>query len=77
MNGDKIVTKKEQFLNEFNGNYTEVTVEVTVPNCPKNELIINPKENFKGKKQYYDKAYNDNLELNAFNAIKIVGYKFK
>lgn len=73
----KKMTKKEEFLKEFSGDYQEVTVEVTVPNCPETELITNPKANFAGKKVYYEKAYNDNLELNTFNQIKIVGYAFK
>lgn len=69
--------KKEKFLSAFdNENYTEVTVEVTVPDCPETELIINSKANFAGKRKYYEKAYNDNLELNSFNDIKIIGYKF-
>lgn len=71
------MTKKEEFLKGFDEDYNTVTVEVTVPNCPETELIINPKANFDGKKQYYEKAYNDNLELNTFNQIKIVGYKFE
>lgn len=70
------MTKKEEFLNGFEGDFNEVVVEVTVPNCPETELIINPKANFTGKKAYYEKAYNDELELNTFNQIKIVNYKF-
>ena len=71
------MTKKEEFLKGFDEDFQEVTVEVTVPNCPETELIINPKANFAGKKTYYEKAYNDNLELNTFNQIKIVGFTFK
>lgn len=71
------MTRKEEFLKAFEGDYNELVVEVTVPNCPETELIINPKANFEGKKQYYSKAYNDDLELNTFNQIKIVNYTFK
>lgn len=72
------MTKKEMFLNEFdNEKYNKLTVEVTVPNCPDRELIINNKPNFDGKKEYYKKAYNDNLELNSFNEIKIINYTFE
>jgi len=71
------MNKKEKFLKGFDGDYKEVAVSVTVPNCPESETIINPKANFEGKKQYYDKAYNDDLELNTFNQIKITGYEFR
>ncbi|WP_206460420.1 hypothetical protein [Anaerovorax sp. IOR16] len=71
------MTKKEIFLQEFDKDHNDVVVEVTVPNCPRTELIINPKENFKGKKEYYDKAYNDDLELKSFDQIKIVSYRFR
>lgn len=71
------MTKKEKFLKGFEENHNEVVVEVTVPNCPETEIIINPKANFPGKKTYYEKAYNDNLELNTFNQIKIVNYTFR
>ena len=71
------MTKKEEFLKGFDGDFKLVSVEVTVPNCPTTELIVNPKANFVGKKAYYEKAYNDDLELNTFNQIKIVDYHFE
>jgi len=71
------MTKKEVFLKCFDGDYQDVLVEVTVPNCPETEMIVNPRANFPGKKAYYEKAYNDNLELNTFNQIKIVNYTFR
>lgn len=76
------MTKKEEFLAEFN-DYTDeetgvtVCVEVTVPNCTHNEFIINPIENFAVKKEYYSKAYNDDLELITCPSIKIVDYAFR
>ena len=39
---------------------------------PKPEVIVNSSENFEEKLKYYEKAYNDNLELNTFNKIRIV-----
>lgn len=71
------MTKKEEFLKGFDEDHKEVLVEVTVPNCPVPEMITNPKVNFQGKKEYYNKAYNDDLELKNFNEIKIVWYKFQ
>lgn len=71
------MNKKETFLKGFdNPNNTRLMVQVTVPDCPEPEMIINPKENFDGKKAYYEKAYNENLELNTFNKIKILDYQF-
>ena len=73
-----IITPKQAFLSGFdNKAYREVEVEVTVPDCPRTERIINTAENFAGKQAYYEKAYNDNLELKSFPAIKIVNYKFR
>lgn len=75
---DAPISLKQAFLSGFdNKAYREVEVEVTVPDCPRTERIINRYENFKGKKAYYDKAYNDNLELKSFPTIKIINYKFK
>lgn len=71
------MTRKEEFLQGFNTDFNELCVEVTVPNCPENEFIINHKANFQGKKEYYSKAYNDNLELISFPEIKIVDYTFR
>lgn len=35
------------------------------------ELIINPRANMVKKKEYYNSAYNDDMELNFNNNIKI------
>lgn len=42
-------------------NFMVVKIE-TVGN-PGPEIIVNPAENFDHKIRYYDKAYNDNMEL--------------
>ena len=39
-------------------------------------MIINPKENFISKMEYYQKAYNDDLTLKNFNGIRIIGFTF-
>jgi hypothetical protein len=49
----------------------EVEVEGNAP-----EIIINPKENFKAKLAYYQKAYNEDLTLKANPSIKIIRYDF-
>lgn len=49
-------------------------VSVSVPNCVKPEIIINPWENLEYKLDYYKKAYNDNLELVHNNEIKIIDF---
>ena len=38
------------------------------------ELIVNPFENLQAKHDYYDKAYDDNLNLKANQDIFIVAY---
>lgn len=70
-------TKKEIFLEKFDKvGYNAICVYIQMPDLPATEKIINPKENFAGKKAYYEKAYNDNLELKSFPDIKIVDYSF-
>lgn len=70
------MTKKD-FLQGFDGDYEGVFVEIELPGCPEPEIIWNPKENFAFKKQYYQKSYNENLELKNNKLIKIVGAKFE
>ena len=57
---------------ELSKKYVVVVVQIEL--FPANEIIINTTENFEAKLNYYKNAYNDNLELNAFNGIKIVDY---
>lgn len=40
------------------------------------EIIINPKENFQSKLDYYAQAYGEDLRLKANTSIKIVRYDF-
>lgn len=40
------------------------------------EIIINPLCNLKAKKEYYSKAYNDDLVLNSYSGIRIVNWGY-
>lgn len=54
-------------------NYMVVKIETSGNSAP--EIIVNPVENFIPKLSYYDKAYNDDLELiaakNAGKSVRI------
>lgn len=51
-----------------------IGVQIKVSGSPGMETIINPKENFAAKLEYYQKAYNDNLTLKAFDKISIADF---
>lgn len=73
------MTHKEQLLatlRDPNTGYEEVIIDVSLPDCPEPETIVNPKLNFPSKAKYYEKAYDDNLCLIAFPAIHITCYGF-
>lgn len=70
------MTNKEEFLKGFDEDFTGVEVFISMPNCPESEMIRNPKTNFKAKKAYYEKAYDDELKLKTFPEIKITGWRF-
>jgi hypothetical protein len=40
--------------------------------APQEELIINPKDNFAAKREYYEITYDDNMRLKAKPSIGIV-----
>lgn len=67
-------------INCFNGakenNAKYVAVKIEMQGFEKPEIIINKKENFDTKLEYYKKAYNDDLTLKTFNGIKIIGFTF-
>lgn len=66
------MTDLEQCFNEAKKrNAKYIAVRVTVPNCTMPETIINPRENFDEKLNYYKTAYNEDLTLKAFNKIRI------
>lgn len=56
----------------FKGGDEFVGVQLTIPNAPGYEVIINPKENFTEKFSYYQKAYDENGVHKHVPEIKIV-----
>lgn len=68
------------FLRQFDSPFakeeaTHVIVVVEVKGSAP-EIIINPKENFEKKREYYKNAYAEDLTLRVNQDIKIVGYNF-
>lgn len=65
-------------LNLGNSHYGKYDAEWLIVwvsvNDGKAEAIINPKENFEAKFEYYRNAYNEDLTLKANPNIKIVHY---
>lgn len=51
-----------------------IGVKIQMQGFEEPEIIINPKENFISKLEYYKKAYNNDLTLKTFNGIKIIGF---
>ena len=73
--------KKQEFVEAFEKGIeeefaTEVRVGIQMPDLADLEYIHNGEDNFEAKLEYYKKAYNDNMELNTFNQIKIVSIQF-
>ena len=72
------MTKKQLFLDRFKEEYKKgilyYSVAVTTPNTKNKEVITNSKANILSKIEYWDKAYNDDLELVTNTNIKIVDY---
>lgn len=67
-------------INCFNGAKENgakyVAVKIQMQGFEEPEVIINKRENFDTKLEYYKKAYNEDLTLKTFNGIKIVGFTF-
>jgi len=76
------MTKKEQFIDEFNklvwkpmrGRATYLVVVVELPHGAK-ELIVNS-NNIHSKFEYYCDAYYDDMSLKANPDVKIVDWMF-
>ncbi|MGV9027461.1 hypothetical protein ACN9TE_11080 [Lactococcus lactis] len=77
------MTVKEKFLNdikllienkELPKEDKVLTVWIETPDMTARELIVNPFENLQAKYDYYDKAYDDNLNLKANPDIFISTY---
>lgn len=72
------MTRKQQFMSDFESNKDRKTlwVSVSVPECPEPEVISNPRANFESKRAYYDRAYDDKLILKANPDIRILTWLF-
>lgn len=56
------------------GNFIAVRIEME--GFPKPELIINERQNFAAKREYYNKAYNEDGTLKAFRGIRIAAASY-
>lgn len=63
-----------QYAKENNANYIGVAIQTRGNEGL--EIIINPKENFESKLEYYKKAYTQELVLKTYDGIKIVGFTY-
>lgn len=74
------MTNKQKLTNCFNNAIARkakyIGVAVVNENYPGVEVIINPNENFRDKLEYYHNAYDDNLELKTYSAIKITAFTY-
>ena len=58
--------KFKQIVEEGRGrSKAYMVVKIETEGNPGPEVIVNPSENFAAKLSYYDKAYNDDMELIA------------
>ena len=62
---------RETFRKARESNAPYVFVKVSIPGCSAGEMIINKRENFDFKENFYINTYNDKLEHNHNNSIKI------
>jgi hypothetical protein len=53
-----------------------VGVLIEMPGFEKTEIIINPTENFDKKFDYYQSAYDENLNHKHAAGIKIIGFTY-
>jgi hypothetical protein len=70
----KMITTMQCIENFFNGSNEFVGIQLTIPNAPGCEIIINPKENFKEKLAYYKKTYDEDGVHKHVPSIKIIGW---
>lgn len=68
------MTTMQCIENFFKGANKFVGVQLTIPNAPGCEVIINPQENFKEKLTYYKKTYDENGIHRHVPEIKIIGW---
>lgn len=63
---------KDIFENFINEGAKYIGVYVQALNMPEPELILNPISNANKKLRYYLKAYNNDMQLNKINGVKII-----
>lgn len=71
-----VLTNKVDLINYFHRcieHHTTVALFITIPGCSKPELIINQRENFEFKLDYYLSTYDDKLEHKHAPGVKIIG----
>lgn len=71
------MSKKEKMMTYFEVYHKEFSmfyIIIETRGNKYNELIVNPIGNYEKKIEYINKAYNDDLVLNTYDGIKIVGY---
>jgi hypothetical protein len=74
------MTKKNElqkcFMEAIEEGAKSVYVEVFMDNFPSSELIVNPIDNALGKLDYYNNAYDDNLQHNHSKGIRIIDFGY-
>ncbi|MBZ9622960.1 hypothetical protein G9F71_008840 [Clostridium sp. FP2] len=64
------------FENAVNTNALYVGVKISTAGSLAPEVIINPKDNFNDKLEYYREKYDEDLVLKSYSGIKIIGLTF-
>ena len=67
---DKLI---ELFKASIDDNAEYIAVAIETKGSEDVEIIVNTRKNFDNKLAYYCKAYNDDLILNTYDGIRIVG----
>ena len=74
--GIKMLTIKDLervFKTAYEDRVNYVAVKIEMQGFSEPEVIINHRDNFLDKLDYYKKSYNDDLSLKSFNGIRIIG----
>ena len=72
----ELIELVDQFLEGEITDEDSIAVFFELPGLVAPEVIVNPRANVSKKLEYYAAAYNDNLQLNNNNAVKIIGISF-
>lgn len=76
MNELKMKDLEECFRNAKEDDANWIVIAVKSAFTPATEFIINPKQNFDNKLEYYKKAYTEDLTLKTNGWIQIVGFAY-